>query len=271
MNELAKKYPQIQAVLDGKSKGCIVCADCLDVMSIMPNNCVDTVITSPPYNQSIESFQPSGMHKESNWISKISSGYYDSLPEIEYIQHQRYMLEQIAVILSSTGSIFYNHKLRWRNGEILHPIDIVRDIKGLRLRQEIIWARNGSCTFNAKMFAPNDERIYWLDKGNHKWNQKYVSFFTVWKIPSQQAKYHACVFPLEIPTRAILATSDNFDIILDPFAGSGTTCVAAKKLERRYIGIEIDQNYCDIARDRILKLEGKSLKKLSKKPGFFDV
>ena len=81
---------------------------------------------------------------------------------------------------------------------------------------------------------------------------------------------HPCPKPVPLMVW-LIDGSKTKDVVVDVFAGSGTTCVAAKKLERRYIGIEIDQNYCDIARDRILKLEGKSLKKLSKKPGFFDV
>ena len=217
-------------------------------MKDWPDGCVDLACFSPPYNQQIDKFRPSGMHKESRWVDKISAGYADSMADDEYMLWQKHVLNESLRCINPTGSIFYNHKIRWRDGVLLHPIDIIRQMEGKwRLRQEIIWQRNGSCTLNAKMFAPNDERIYWIDKGLHKWNQECVAFFTVWQIASQIFDEHPCVYPEEIPRRAILATTDYDDIILDPFCGSGTTCVAAKKLGRRYIGIDISPEYCQKA------------------------
>lgn len=230
--------------------GIIYCGDCIDILSKLPNLCLDLIVTSPPYNQNIDSFSPSGLHKESNWINKISSGYKDSMLEIDYQKWQISILNECYRILKKSGSLFYNHKIRWREGVLIHPVIWLRDIQ-FRLRQEIIWSRNGSCTLNAKMFAPSDERIYWFDKNGHKWNQECVSYFTVWNIPSVNFKDHPCVFPELIPQRAINATTDINDIVLDPFFGSGTTGVAAKKLGRKYIGIELSKEYCKIAARRL--------------------
>ncbi len=170
--------------------------DCREIVPELP--IIDLTVTSPPYNQNIDGFKPSGMHKESSWVDKISNGYFDSIPESEYQQSQIEILNAIYLRTLISGSLFYNHKHRWRDEEILWPIDWIRKSRW-RIRQEIIWQRNGSCTMNARMFAPNDERIYWLCRGGHQWNQSCVSFFSVWKMASESSD-HACAFPIEYPS-----------------------------------------------------------------------
>lgn len=79
---------------------------------------------------------------------------------------------------------------------------------------------------------------------------------SVWNIntkPYREA--HFATFPLELPERCIKAGSKENDIILDPFNGAGTTCLAAKNLNRQYIGIDLNQKYCEIAQKRIEKVE----------------
>jgi hypothetical protein len=83
--------------------------------------------------------------------------------------------------------------------------------------------------FNARMFCRFDERILWFVRGEWKWNQTSVGLGTIWKIPVEQ------------------------NLVLDPFMGSGTTGVAAVKLGRKFIGIEIEPKYFDIACRRIRK------------------
>ena len=222
--------------------------DCRNILPHLPK--VDIIVTSPPYNQRIESFRPSGMHTETNWVKNISSGYCDSLPEDEYQREQVNLLDLSFERLAETGSVFYNHKLRWREGQLIHPLDWIKKTR-FRLRQELIWSRDGSCTLNAKMFAPSDERIYWLDKGKHKWNQECVRYLSVWTLHSIPFKDHPCIYPMQIPIRCISATTDPGDMVLDPFMGSGTTLVAAKQLGRKAIGIEIEEKYCEIAVKRL--------------------
>jgi site-specific DNA-methyltransferase (adenine-specific) len=230
--------------------------DCRDVLPGLAR--VRCCVTSPPYNHAIDSFKASGMHRETRWVKKISGGYTDQVDESEYQKQQRYILDAIADILEPDGSVFYNHKLRWRNGTLLHPVAWLAGIK-LQMRQEIIWARNGSVTLNAKMFAPSDERIYWFDRGVHKWNQECVSYMSVWHI-DQYGSFgaargcvtgHPCAYPIGLPLRCIKATTDEGDTVLDPFCGSGTTLEAAHRLGRKFIGIEIEERYCEIAAKRL--------------------
>jgi site-specific DNA-methyltransferase (adenine-specific) len=78
----------------------------------------------------------------------------------------------------------------------------------------------------------------------------------IWAVPPAMGKNkfgHPAPFPLEIPHRCIKLASFIGDIILDPFCGSGTTCVAAKNAGRQYIGIDLEQKYCDIAESRLLE------------------
>ena len=77
--------------------------------------------------------------------------------------------------------------------------------------------------------------------------------FTVWDI-SSHSKYHGAhfaVYPPELIKVPILATCPPEGVVLDPFVGSGTTCVVAKELNRKYVGIDISEEYVKLARDRI--------------------
>jgi len=226
----------------------LYCADCRDVLPTLGK--VDAVVTSPPYNQRIETFSPSGMHTETRWVEKISDGYFDSMPEDEYQADQINILTTIFSVTNDHASVFYNHKIRWRDGFMIHPLTWITKTPW-RMRQEIVWRRNGSCTLNARMFGPSDERIYWMVKDRHKWNQDCVGFLTVWDLGQQNTPDHPCAYPIEYPNRAISATTDRDDQVLDPFMGSGTTGVACVRLGRKFIGIEIEPKYFEIAVRRI--------------------
>jgi DNA modification methylase len=229
----------------------LYCGDCMEVLPSIRANSIDSTVTSPPYNQRIDSFRPSGMHKENRWVNKISAGYKDSMGEHVYQGWQAQVLDALFRITRPNGSCFYNHKCRWRDGAMLHPIDIVRRTQW-KIRQELIWSRDGSVTLNARMFAPSDERIYWLRKGEQwKWNQQSVGLLSVWRIKSQVDDEHCCAFPVEIPKRCIEATTDKGDVVLDPFTGGGTTGVACVKTGRKFIGIEKEPKYFEIAVKRI--------------------
>jgi DNA modification methylase len=80
---------------------------------------------------------------------------------------------------------------------------------------------------------------------------------TVWHIPREQDKEHPVAFPDELPHRCISAATYESDMILEPFAGSGTTLVAAKKLGRHFLGFEISPEYCEIARDRLARTDAQ--------------
>ena len=230
--------------------------DCVEVMrsGLIPLMSVDTTVTSPPYNQLGERMpsKPSGLHSDNAWMAKVTErGYGDDMDEGEYLAWQQEEARLVYRLTKHGGSFFYNHKIRYRDRVPLHPLDIVRSFDSWILRQEIVWDRRRSVVLNARMFAPSDERIYWLYSGDFRWNQEALAM-SVWPIvPEMDQPGHPCPYPVQIAQRCILATTDPGDTILDPFMGSGTTLFAAKGLGRKAIGVEREERYCEVAAERL--------------------
>jgi DNA modification methylase len=78
-------------------------------------------------------------------------------------------------------------------------------------------------------------------------------------------RQHSAVFPIALPEWFIKLFTKPGDLILDPFNGSGTTCIAAKRMERNYLGIDINQDYCQLAVERLAKNNEASIKNVRKK------
>lgn len=221
---------------------------------------IDAVVTSPPYNQLGDLPEKgSGLWGKSQGGSGFlrawaESPYADSMAESVYQEWQNRLFACIAERCTETASMFYNHQLRWRDGECLHPVSWFRP-EGWRLRQEIIWNRGGGMMFNARMFVRFDERVLWFVRGKQwVWNQEMVGHGTIWNIAreqQQQGKEHPVAYPVALPSRCISAATSDGQTVLDPFMGSGTTGVACAHLGRKFVGIEIDPKYFDIACDRI--------------------
>lgn len=229
--------------------------DSRDVVSQLSD--IACVVTSPPYNQLEGLNKPaSGLWGDKRggkgfvdaWAEK---GYADDVPEVEYQRQQAELFDAIAGACKPDASLFYNHQLRWRDGECLHPVAWFRPEKW-RLRTEVIWDRGGGMMFNARMFCRFHETVLWLVRGKDwKWNQDQVGLGTVWRIAKAQNKEHPVAYPVELPLRCILATTSPGDIVLDPYSGSASTGVAAVQNGRRYIGIEREEKYFAAACRRI--------------------
>lgn len=236
-----------------------------DAVSLYLGRCEDVlpqitdaacVVTSPPYNTlAAVPKKGTGMYTNNRWISDVNQhGYADDLTEVAYLAWQQEVAAGLALSCRPGASFFYNHKLRYRDGRPLHPIDIVRSFDGWSLRQEVVWDRRKSMVFNARMFAPSDERIYWLvrDGADHAWNQEAAGYLSVWQMSTpNDIAGHPCPFPQQLVNKCIAATTSPGDVVIDPFAGSGTTLVAAKQMGRRAVGIEISEKYCEIAVSRL--------------------
>ena len=229
--------------------------DCREILPTISG--AACTVTSPPYNTLGPRIPAEGTHKMAGdaWLEKVNAvGYSDDMPEDEYAEWQLSIAALVAVSSAAGASFFYNHKVRYRGlGDLVHPLDLVRQFATWSLRQEIVWARDGGVAFNARMFCPSDERVYWMVKPGapHKWNQSSASDFTVWKIRQEIGlDGHPCPYPVKLPMKCIMATTDPGDVVLDPFMGSGTTLRAAKDLGRKAIGIEMSERYCEIAAKR---------------------
>lgn len=220
-----------------------------DVARLLDGGMVDLVVTSPPYNQKINTFCPSGMHREADWVGKVGRlAYFDDMPENEYQDQQRLLLGILFNNMRDHGSVFYNHKNRYRDKSVVSPLSWIPG--PFTLRQEIIWRRPGSVTQNARMFLPCDERIYWMYNGDDfvfDDSTDVKTWSSVWDISPETNKDHAVAFPKEIPSRCIRACSKRSDTVLDPYSGSGTTMVVCHDMSRVFRGMEISPVYVDVA------------------------
>lgn len=220
-------------------------ADCREVLPMLEP--VDLVVTSPKYNL-IREWSGGGPNSSRKRLEiKYNQWYEDSMDENEYQEEQKEILKLL--VERCKGSVFYNHKVRYaykRRQQIYHPLDWIREFK---IWTEIIWDRLGGEGGNTPRFLLSDERIYQINRPV-VWNGN-MGFTTVWKIPPESGIDHVCPFPIEIPRRCIMTCSNPGHIVLDPFMGSGTTLVAAKNLNRKAIGIEIEEKYCEIAVKRL--------------------
>lgn len=241
-----------------KYKNRIICGDCLDIMKKFPNDSIGVVVTSPPYN--LKNSTGNGMKdgRGGKWKNaKLIDGYSnydDCLPHKKYVKWQRNCLKEMLRIIKKDGAIFYNHKWRVQNGLLQDRSDI---IEGFPVRQIIIWKRKGGINFNPGYFLPTYEVIYFITKPDFKLAPKANAAGDVWEIGQEKNNPHPAPFPLELTNKIINSTKT--DIVLDPFIGSGTTAISAIRNGRDYIGIDISEEYCQMARKRI-KNEKKQMR-----------
>lgn len=220
--------------------------DCREVLAYLDkvNVKVDVTVTSPPYNTLTDKTMPGGMHNGNSWLVKSANGYFDSRPEQEY---QTWIVEIFSMCSVITrGLLWLNHKIRYRDKTGIHPVRLFP----WPLYCEVIWDRGVSMALNAKKFSPSHEGMWAFGKP-HYWNDKNNSLMSVWRIAPQIDDEHPCPFPIKLVRPIIESSCPPDGIILDPFMGSGTTGVAAVKLGRRFIGIEIEPKYYKIAKRRI--------------------
>lgn len=229
----------------------IIHGDCLDVMKHFPDESVDVVITSPPYN--LLNSTGNGLKKNTNcgkWknaaIKNGYANYEDNMPYEEYISWQKKCIAEMFRIIKNDGAIFYNNKNRVQNGLLEDRGEIV---KGFPLRQVIIWKRSGAINFNAGYFLPTTEQIYLVCKKNFKLAKGANKNTDVWEITQEMKNPHPAPFPERLIDKIVSSTTGK--IILDPFAGSGTTAISAKRFDRNFILIEKSIEYCKMAQKRI--------------------
>lgn len=236
--------------------------DCLDVLPNLPDGSVDLVVTSPPYNLGGAPWARLGHWKPGNmagsggrakWKSGASGdgvnygSHGDAMPWEEYVSWQRKTLSLLWSKLSAGGAIFYNHKPRVIGTKLWSPVELIPS--EVELRQIIIWARPGGMNYNATAFVPTHEWIMVLAKPDFRLKSRGASgLCDVWSMKPERNE-HPAPFPLELPARAIEATSARR--VLDPFMGSGTTGVAAIRAGREFVGVEIEQSFFAIAQQRI--------------------
>jgi site-specific DNA-methyltransferase (adenine-specific) len=227
--------------------------DCRAVLPMLQKDSLDLVVTSPPYNLGVTTGGgfPTVNGSAGKWRGgQLADGYGaydDAMPLADYEAWQRWVLEACWTLLNERGAIYYNHKPRIQDGILWTPLALN---PGLPVRQIVIWARAGGINFSPSFYVPTHEWIMVLAKPAFRLRSKGASGVgDVWTVPQESNSLHPAPFPESIPLNAIETTGAAS--ILDPFMGSGTTLVAAKRLGRKAIGIELNEKYCEIAAKRL--------------------
>ena len=233
---------------------------------------IDLVVTSPPYNIDIKYG-----NKTINGKIVKSKGikYKDNLKETDYRTLLDRVFSQCKQKLKQTGSIWVNIKNRTsKNGVIIPPFWIMDMFSDMYLKNIIIWNFDWGGSTN-KRFSPRYEYVFWFVMNNtdytfnldnvkvpalnyrpDRYKNQLKNPTDVWRISMVSGNFeertgHPAQYPEKLIERIVLAGSNENDIIMDPFMGSGTTAVVAKKLNRKYLGYEIVPEYCTMAQERL--------------------
>ena len=232
-------------------------------LEILPNLKADFIITSPPYNMNLRIFADKYKSRRSYKNSKNEfliatkyQSYLDDLSIDDYFEFQKSFLES-ALEISKT--VFYNIQMITGNKPALMKLlgyfaDKVKEI--------IIWNKiNSQPAINSGTLNSQFEFIFVLSNEkpfNRKFdncNFKRGTLSNVWNIKSEDNPYIKAGFPKELVRKILINFTNENDIILDPFMGSGTTGIVCIEQKRKFIGIEIDKEMFGIAEKRILDAE----------------
>ncbi|MBP5424034.1 MAG: site-specific DNA-methyltransferase [Paludibacteraceae bacterium] len=226
--------------------------NCLDLIKDIEDNSIDLIVTSPPYNKGYYVGNHSvGANTISIKTSNIVYGdFKDNLEPEEYERQQRELLTECLRVIKPTGSIFYNHCDVLYKKRTVHP----KWVYDYPLHQIIVWDRNGTMKLETSYFLPITEYVFWIQKGDGspvKFNRQNAMFNScIWKMQPDKANKFPAPFPIDLPLNCILTCTDEGDLVLDPYSGSGTTALACNQTGRNFIGFELNPDYVKMAEER---------------------
>ncbi|MEL6373087.1 MAG: site-specific DNA-methyltransferase [Pseudomonadota bacterium] len=242
----------------------VIIGDCLETMAALPDRSVDLVFADPPYNLQLESalLRPNNTRVDGvdqDWDKFDDFASYDAF--------SRAWLAQAKRVLKSDGALWVigSYHNIFRLGCALQDL-------GFWVLNDVVWRKtNPMPNFRGRRFTNAHETLIWASQGpkaKYTFNYEALKAFnddiqmrSDWLIPicsgperlkdGAGAKAHPTQKPEALLHRLMLASTKRGDVVLDPFFGTGTTGAVAKRLQRRFIGIERDATYARAARERL--------------------
>lgn len=241
----------------------VLCGDCLEVISQLPEEFADLVFADPPYNLQLRQ----DLWRPNQTRVEAVNDAWDQFPDFQaYDQFTLAWITACQRVLKPTGTL-------WVIGSYhnIHRVGRILQDLGFWILNEIVWIKNNPMpNFRGVRFTNAHETLIWAQKiRGAAYTFNYPAMKSVndglqmrsdWYLPIctgeerlrlNGARAHSTQKPEGLLYRVILASTNPGDIILDPFFGTGTTGVVARRLRRRFIGIERDESYVELARKRI--------------------
>lgn len=246
------------------------CSQCLHFLRDIPDQSVQLVFTSPPYN--------------------LDKEYEKRTSMDDYLSQQETVIGELVRVLSDGGSLCWqvgNHV----TNNVMMPLDMlyypIFKGMGLKLRRRFIWTF-GHGLHSKKRFSGRYEVVLWYTKGDDyvcnfaptsddmpdipdsvdpdTWKQiRHEWQSGIWNIPNVKSNHpektkHPCQFPVELAERCVLVLTKHGDAVLDPYAGVASTLIAAVKHGRRAYGCDKEDKYISTGKDRLESLLRGDLK-----------
>ena len=239
----------------------IISGDCIKVMQSIPENSIDAIITDPPYNLGLF------MHKRNTNLGKMRENQFayagwDNLEYKEWKTSMSKFLTQCKRVLKKRGTLIIFMSVL----KVADIVDIAQK-KGFYYKTTGVWHKTNPMPRNKDIHFVNSTEcwIYFIKDGtsgtfNNDGCVKH-DFLESSVCPLSEKKYgkHPTQKPLSIMRELIKFVTNPRDIVLDPFMGSGSTCVASAIMGRRYIGIELNDKYIEISKKRIKEVIGECI------------
>ncbi|WP_245863117.1 site-specific DNA-methyltransferase [Candidatus Viridilinea mediisalina] len=245
----------------------IIQGSCLDLLKTLPEQSVDLIFADPPYNLQL---QHELLRPNQTVVDGVADAWDQFADFAEYDHFTEQWLSACRRVLKDNGTIWVigSYHNIFRVGKIMMDL-------GYWLLNDVIWHKtNPMPNFRGTRFQNATETLIWAKKSATQ--KKYTFHYqamknfndekqmqNVWYIPLctgaerikiNGKKAHSTQKPEALLHRVILSSSNRGDVVLDPFSGSGTTAAVAKRLQRRYIGIEISPEYVAISQERLASL-----------------
>jgi len=244
-------------------KDIVIQGDCVSALKTLPTASVDLVFADPPYNLQLGGMLARPDHStvdavDDAWDKFDSFAAYDAFSQAWLTEARRVLKPDGAIwVIGSYHNIF-------RLGRILQDLDFW-------LLNDVIWRKtNPMPNFRGRRFTNAHETLIWAARSKEaRYSFNYeamkalnddVQMRSDWELPictgherlkQEGRKAHPTQKPESLLARVLLSSTNRGDIVLDPFFGTGTTGAVARRLNRHFIGIEQDEGYVALARDRV--------------------